>query len=302
MNRTQRCAYLTMDSLAGFYCSDSLTYQPLKELGWRVEEVPWKKANVDWRIFDVVVIRSPWDYFKYPQLFLEVLAQIEDSGTRLANPLRVVKWNLDKSYLRDLESKGIAIVPTLWTDRLHSNDLDLAFDHFASQVVDGKKTHCNEIVVKPTIGAGAFDTFRLNRDNPEQFVEALDVFTTQPAMIQPFLNSVVDRGEYSLFYFGNEFSHCVSKLPKPGDFRVQEEHGGLITARQPDTDMLAISQRVFDAIGEPLLYARIDLVYLPSGELAVIEVELIEPSLYFGYDDRSASRFASALARMIDYN
>jgi len=302
MNRLLRCAYLTMESLEGFFCSDSLTYQPLRDLGWSVEEVPWEKANVDWRSFDIVVIRSAWDYFKSPQTFLKVLEQIEKTGTRLANPLRVVKWNLDKSYLRELEVQGTAIVPTLWNERLLQSDLDSAFDHFASEEIASEEIASEELVVKPTIGAGACDTFRLNREAPDNFAEALDAFASRAVMIQPFLSSVVERGEFSLFFFGDEFSHCISKLPKPGDFRVQEEHGGLIKVCPAESDMLALSRRVLDAIGEPLLYARIDLVFLPSGELAVIEVELIEPSLYFGYDDRSASRFAAAVDRMYRYN
>ncbi len=302
MNQLLRCAYLTMESLEGFFCSDSLTYQPLRDLGWSVEEVPWRKANVDWPRFDVVVIRSPWDYFKSPQAFLEVLEQIERSGTRLANSLRVVKWNSDKAYLRELEAHGIEIVPTLWNDSLAQSDLDAAFDRFAAEVVANKQNTCQEIVVKPTVGAGAWDTFRLSRQAPETFAEAMEAFASRPVMIQPFLDSIIERGEFSLFFFGDEFSHCISKLPKPGDFRVQEEHGGLIQLCQPESDMLSMSQRVLSVIGEPLLYARVDLVYLPSGELAVIEVELIEPSLYFGYDERSASRFAAAVDRMYRYN
>ena len=278
-----------MDSLEGFYCSDSLTYQPLAALGWKVDEISWRSNSVCWSDFDVVVIRSPWDYFDFPNEFISVLEQIDASDTKLANPLSVVRWNLDKRYLRDLAQRGIIVVPTLWRESLESEDFAKLFAELKTE----------EIVVKPTIGAGASDTFRISSDEPEsRLVEVRDTFKQRPAMVQPFLQSIVERGEYSLFYFGGEFSHCISKVPAAGDFRVQEEHGGIITPCEADGAMLRAAQTILESIGEELLYARVDFVLLPSDELAVIEVELIEPSLYFGYDVQAASRFAAALDRM----
>jgi glutathione synthase/RimK-type ligase-like ATP-grasp enzyme len=290
MNRTYRCAYLTMESLEGFYCSDNLTYAPLASLGWTVTEVPWKNPDVRWADFDVVVIRSPWDYFKQPQAFLRVLEHIDRSSARLANPLEIVSWNLDKRYLQELEELGIPIVPTRWLAKLQPADLDAAFEQFATQ----------EIVVKPTIGAGAENTFWLRRNNNscEATRQALQVFQSRPLMVQPFLHAILERGEYSLFYFGGQFSHCVRKMPKPGDFRVQEEHGGIIRIWPADAALLAAGKRVLDAIDAELLYARVDFVHLSTEELAVIEIELIEPSLYFAYDEQSPVRFAAALDQM----
>lgn len=287
MSRVKRGAFLTMDSLEGFFCSDNLTYEPLSKLGWSIEEVSWRQPEVRWDDFDLVVIRSPWDYSNHPQAFLEVLEQIDNSKATLANPLSVVRWNLDKVYLRDLEAKGVPIVPTLWLPCLTQVDLDAALDHFAT----------NEVVVKPTIGAGAGDTFRLTRESATVRV-ALEVFRSRAVMVQPFLNAIVERGEYSLFYFNREFSHCILKLPKPGDFRVQEEHGGLISSCPAPDLLLEAGRRVLDAIDGPLLYARVDFVSLSTHTPVVIEVELIEPSLYFGYDEQSPTRFAQALDHM----
>ncbi|MGY8690993.1 MAG: hypothetical protein ACKVHP_25045 [Verrucomicrobiales bacterium] len=119
-------------------------------------------------------------------------------------------------------------------------------------------------------------------------------------MLQPFIPDVIATGEHSLFYFGGQFSHCVLKTPTTGDFRVQEEHGGLIETAVPAKDLLAAGQRVIDAIGTSLLYARVDLVRMPDGAPALMEVELIEPSLYFNYDDLSPVKFAEALDRSAD--
>lgn len=288
MNRIKRGAFLTMDSLQGFFCFDHLTYEPLAKLGWTIDEVSWKRDNVRWDDYDLVVIRSPWDYQIHPQAFMRVLEQIDRSGAPLANPLRIVRWNFDKAYLRELESQGIPIVPTTWLDKLTQADVTAAFEHFET----------SEIIVKPNIGAGARDTFRLTRDSIAATQEALQALSSRPVMVQPFLEGIIDRGEYSLFYFAGEFSHSILKLPKPGDFRVQEEHGGLISSCPAPPLLRACGQQVLDAIGEELLYARVDFVSLEPDTPVVIEVELIEPSLYFNYDDRSPARFAHALDRM----
>ncbi len=289
MNRIKRGAFLTMDSLAGFFCSDSLTYEPLSKLGWTIDEISWMRQDIRWDDYDLVVIRSPWDYSNHPQAFLQAIEQIDRSSAPLANPLNIVRWNLDKGYLRELEARGIPIVPTLWLPSLKPNDLGAAFEHFA----------CTEIVVKPTIGAGAGDTFRLTRNEAATSTQrALQAFESRPVMVQPFLDAIIEQGEYSLFYFNGEYSHCILKLPKPGDFRVQEEHGGLISSCLAPPRLLEAGQRVLSAIGEQLLYARVDFVNFSRDNPVVIEVELIEPSLYFGYDERSPSRFAHALDRM----
>lgn len=286
MNRVKRGAFLTMDSLEGFICSDNLTYEPLSKLGWTIDEVSWTRPEVRWNDFDLVVIRSPWDYSDHPQAFLRVLEQIDRSDAHLANPLDVVRWNLDKTYLRQLEAQAISIVPTMWLTKLDQFELDAAFEHFATA----------EIVVKPTIGANAGDTFRLTRDAAASTTQsALWAFRSRPVMVQPFVKAIVEYGEYSLFYFNGEFSHSIIKLPKAGDFRVQEEHGGLIRSCPAPPLLLEAGQRVLNAIATQLLYARVDFVYLSPDTPAVIEVELIEPSLYFAFDERSPDRFAHAL-------
>jgi glutathione synthase/RimK-type ligase-like ATP-grasp enzyme len=290
MNRVKRGAFLTMDSLEGFFCSDHLTYEPLAKLGWKIDEVSWTRAEVRWDDFDLVVIRSPWDYSNHPQAFMSVLEQIDRSDAHLANPLDIVRWNLDKSYLKQLEAQDICIVPTLWLKSLDQLGLDTAFEHFATA----------EVVVKPTIGAGAADTFRLARAATPSTTQmsALRALHSRPVMVQPFIQAIVELGEYSLFYFNGEFSHSILKLPKAGDFRVQEEHGGLIRSCPAPASLLEAGQRVLNAIATQLLYARVDFVYLAPDTPAVIELELIEPSLYFAYDERSPNRFAHALDSM----
>ena len=282
----KRCAFLTMDSLDDFFAYDQLTYRPLANLGWEVDEISWRDEEACWDDYDLVVIRSPWDYQSDPERFVKVLQNIDRSEARLENNLQVVLWNINKTYLRDLESRGVTIVPTKWLSPLTRDGLEQAF---AELCVD-------QIVVKPTVGANADDAFWLRADAlPREFDIVEKTFAGRSSLVQPFVQSVVDEGEFSLFYFGSVYSHCILKSPKSGDFRVQEEHGGTIRSTEPQRDLLVAGNKALTAIEDDTLYARVDLVRLPDGRPAVMELELIEPSLYFPYDVEAPDRFAQAL-------
>jgi hypothetical protein len=282
----RKCAFLTMDSLEDFFAYDHMAHRPLAQLGWQVDDVSWRREDVCWDDYEIVVIRSPWDYQSDPQKFIDVLKEIDRSRARLENSLQTVLWNIDKTYLRDLESRGVTIVPATWCSPLTSQGLEKAFTEF----------RVDQIVVKPTVGANADDTFWLRSDSADdQFDRVVKTFVQRSALVQPFMQSVIDEGEYSLFYFGNAYSHCILKSPKSGDFRVQEEHGGAIRSYEPQQDLLVAGRRAIEAIEQDTLYARVDLVRLPDGRPAVMELELIEPSLYFPFDAGSPSRFAQAL-------
>ena len=247
--------------------------------------VPWR-AEADWDAYDVVVVRSPWDYQDDPDAFLDVLAAIDASAARLENPLAVMRWNLRKTYLRDLEAAGVPIVPTRWAEGLAADALGAAFDAWGSA----------EVVAKPVVSANADGTFRLAPD-AEAWGAAMSALADRACMIQPFVPSVVAEGEWSVFAFGGAVSHAILKTPAAGDFRVQEEHGGVIRGVEPGADLLALTEAALAAVPHPtpLLYARVDAVGLTDGTLAIIELELIEPSLYFPFADGSAERFAAAL-------
>lgn len=289
-NSSRKIAFLSMRDLTGFYAYDHLCFPAIAERGWEGSEVAWDLPDVDWSSFAAVVIRSTWDYQRRYEEFREVLESIERSGTLLLNSPAIVRWNIDKRYLRELEQRGVRIVPTEWLSCFGSgSELFLLFDRFRTA----------ELVVKPTIGANADDTYRLLVESTANWSEVEAVFQTKPLMVQPFLESIVTEGEYSLFYFDGVFSHAVRKRPAPGDFRVQEEHGGEITTFHPGEDLLKAGQIAMNALPEPVLYGRVDLVRLADGNWGVIEIELIEPSLYFPYDPESIERFAVALDRRL---
>ena len=259
-------------------------------LNWRAVEIPWDRPGICWDDYAAVVIRSPWDYQQRHTEFLQVLEDIDRSAAVLWNGLEVVRWNITKTYLRHLERRGVRTVPTLWHEPLTEGSLQRAFTQL----------NTDEVVVKPVVGANADDTYRLGRASPATLRdEVLCRFQSRMGLLQPFLPSVVEVGEVSLFYFAQQYSHAVVKVPASGDFRVQEEHGGAIRAVEADREHLVAGQQAMEAIPFPTLYARVDLARLDSGELAVMELELIEPSLYFAYDSESPARFAAAFDRLM---
>lgn len=290
-NSTSReIAFLSMRDLTGYFVYDDLCFPALAKRGWQATELAWDLPEIDWSRFAAVVIRSTWDYQRRFDDFLRALKAIEQSGTLLLNSLEIVHWNIDKHYLRELAERGVVIVPTVWLPKVGSrSELLPCFERFQT----------TELVAKPTVGANADDTFRLRRESEANWSEVERIFRSKPVMIQPFVASIVEDGEYSLFFFGDEFSHAVRKSPKEGDFRVQEEHGGQIRAYHPDEEMLQAAQQAMASLPEAVLYGRVDLVRLADGRWGVIEIELIEPSLYFPYAPESTEKFAEALDRQL---
>lgn len=285
-----RVAFLTLEEVADFVIDDALAIAELTRRGWDACEIPWSRPGVDWGRFDLVIIRTTWDYHDRPAEFLAVLKAIESSGTRLENPRALVEWNIDKRYLRTLESRGVPIVPSVWSRGDDARGFMALFETLQDR----------EIVIKPVISGGAKDTFRLHAPLSDvTLLHLADTFDDRDWFAQGFLRSVITEGEYSLFYFGGRLSHAVQKVPKPGDFRVQEEHGGDIRPAAISDELRELSDRVLAAITPAPLQARIDLVRLDDGSLAVMEVELIEPSLYLRMHPEAPVNFVDAIERAL---
>jgi hypothetical protein len=285
-----RCAFLTMDDLKGYVSDDELTITHLHNAGWTVEMVSWRK-NYNWSQFDVVVIRTTWDYQNDPDTFLSVLESIDSSGTRLENSLELVQWNMQKTYLRDIASKGTCIAPTLWQEQgVDTKKVESFFDQLDS----------DEIIIKPIIGASAGHAFRLHQSQSNAKIPVLEkIFERRAYMVQPFMPNIIKEGEFSLIYFEGVLSHTILKTPKMNDFRVQEEHGGDIRPATAEPELLHSSQHVIDSLSQIPLYARADFVRTEQNTFALMELELIEPSLYFRMDVDSPMRFAHALTTRV---
>ncbi len=282
----RRCAFLTLAERGNYVIDDEHAYAPMAELGWQVEPVVWDEPEIDWDAYELVVIRSPWDYQLKPAEFLQVLAKIEASSARLENPAAIVEWNLQKTYLNDLQERGVEIVPTHFAPRLKKGELATLFDTIEA----------DEIVLKPQVGATAMGAYRLSLQDLERMQKEIEAYYANTAlMAQPFLNAIASEGEYSLFYFSGEYSHAILKTPKAQDFRSQEEHGADIQPVIANDPLREAGKKAIDSIGESLLYARADFVRANDGAgFQLMELELIEPALYFRTDPDSAMRFARA--------
>jgi len=277
-------AFLVMDDMGEFVTDFDLSIAPLAELGWHVETVPWR-SKPDWSRFDAVYICTPWDYPQYADEFQRVLDAIDASDAVLCNALSTVHWNLDKSYLRDVEARGDRIVPTTWYTHFSRDDVAGFFaDHGTSTVV-----------LKPNVGGNAVDTFVLSDPTPDETLATLEgLFDNRHFLVQPYIESITTEGEYSLFYMNGRYSHAIGKVPAAGDFRVQEEHGADIRPIEPPVGLFEVAERVFSHI-EPLpAYGRGDWVRGPDGEFLLMELELVEPSLYLRTDTGAPARFARA--------
>ena len=182
----RRCAYLSMDDLSDFEAYDHLTFEPMAAHGWQVSEVSWRNKDIDWNEFEVVVIRTPWDYQDAAEEFIETIKRIDQSNALLLNSLDTVLWNINKSYLRDFELQGIPIVPTRWMDTYSDAAMHGAYETWGTP----------EIIIKPQVSANADDTFRLNPLELSKKSELLTrIFDQRAHMLQPFVSAVVEEEE-----------------------------------------------------------------------------------------------------------
>lgn len=234
--------------------------------GYATELRRWDDAEADWSAYAAAIVSVTWDYAARADAFVAALERIA-AATRLINPLDVIRWNMRKTYLRDMEARGVTVVPTLWTDAATPDQAARAFADFAT----------DRLVIKPQVGAGAWRQVLLGAGDPWPAAASLP---PGPAMIQPYLGSVAAEGEYSFIYFGGRFSHGVVKRAAPGDYRIQSSFGGTTQVYHPDAKELAVGAAALAAVSAPLFHARVDLVRLDDGRLALIELELIEPYLY----------------------
>lgn len=284
---TKRCALLSMDITDDFYVYDYMLIEPMSKYGWIAEEVSWRNESVNWDDYDVVIVRSTWDYQDAPDAFMKTMQSIDNSSAVLENSLATLEWNINKAYLKDIEEQGVRIVPTRWFETFDGGGI--------ADVV--RSWECEEFILKPLVSANADHTYRLTLASFQEQASILGkVFEQRPFMLQPFIHSIVTEGEYSLFYFAGEYSHSILKKPKQNDFRVQEEHGGELELVEPAKVLKELAQTTLKTLPDDPLYARLDFIRTEEG-FAVMEVELIEPSLYFNMDDNSAQRFVDVFIR-----
>ena len=291
-----RIAMATCTSLPDWEVDDQPLHDALQQHGVEVEHPVWNDKSIDWSSFDACVIRTTWDYTDQRDEFVQ-WARMAASHTCLYNPAATIEWNTCKSYLKDLAECGIATIPTCWLEA--GSSPDLAELMMAQGWTRG--------FLKPRIGATARGTCRFNIDDHslEEAMSHLDtMLSNEHMMLQPYLDSVESLGEWSAIVIDGELTHAVRKIPRPGDYRVQDDFGATDETHTPTPDELAMVHETIKVLhahpewtghGQaPLLYARLDYLKM-DGRSLLNEVELVEPSLFFRHAPDSAVAFARAI-------
>jgi len=269
-------------------CADERYQEPevhvaadaLRAAGVSTDVVSWDEDR-DWGAYELVVVRTPWDYFDRVTQFLDWAARVERE-TSLVNPADVLRWNSHKGYLAEFTAKSVPTVPTRLVPG-PSTDV-------ADQI---REVPWEEIVVKPAVDGGARHAWRGLRDDPSLSRVAERLTDHGDVVVQPFVPAIVD-GERSLVFLGGRFSHAVRKVPKAGDYRSQRHLGGREVDHEPDSAELQVALAAMAAAPGRLTYARVDLVDW-EGAPVLIELEVIEPDLFLRDVPERVDRFVEVV-------
>lgn len=261
----------------------------LERLGVQSTVCIWNDPQVDWTAFDAVLIRTIWDYFEHYEAFRAWLDMLDRLDVATINDTNTLRWNSDKRYLLDLERQGVPGIPT---DVAHGNRLQ--------EIVSSMPGR--EIVIKPTVSGGAWHTVR-GKVGAADFQEAIERLPAKlDYLVQPFVPDIASNGEWSLMFFDGAYSHAVLKRPTEGDYRVQEQHGGRTAPATPDNHVVEAASNVLAASAalghRELAYARVDGVVV-NGRFLVMELEVIEPSLFLAQRPDAAEHFAQQLVERL---
>lgn len=246
--------------------------------GFAVEPRPWTDPG-GIGAGDLVLPLVTWGYHEQPARWHALLDQLEQSVATVINPVPVLRWNSDKAYLAELGAKGIPTIPSRLVPMMDE-----------AALVEARNEWGGDIVIKPPVSASATGTFRIRPTDPVPPESA-----GRPTIVQPFLSAVTEEGEYSLMLFDGDFSHAVVKRPKAGDYRVQPHLGGREERCSPPEGAADIAKAALAAAPGNCVYARVDLVRGNDGELKVMELELIEPSLWLEHAPDKGASFAAAV-------
>ena len=269
------------------YQEDNLLKEALEARGKKVGRVSWSDVEFDWASTAAVIFRTTWDYFGRYEEWVNWLEQLKHK-TQMINPYNTVRWNMDKHYLAELAAKGIHIPTTVYVEKGEQLSLKEISQQRAWEIM----------IIKPCFSASARHTYKVTSENLDEH-EALfaELISQEAMMVQEFQQDVIDRGEVSLMVMGGVFTHAVLKRAKSGDFRVQDDFGGTLEDYEPTPEEIEFSERAIAAVSPLPAYARVDLIRDNDGQLALIELELIEPELWFRRCPKAAQVLADHLTK-----
>ena len=264
---------------------DNLLKKELELLGLNVIIKDWKSSNIDWQKQKAAIFRSTWDYFDNFKTFNKWI-EINKSKIRFINSYNLIRWNLDKSYLFDLQKKNINIPSSVLVKKNQKTTLRELFNDCSWE----------EAILKPTISGAARHTYRIHREKTQEFDNLFsDLIKSEDFLFQEFLTDITLNGEISLIMIDGKYTHAVRKIAKKGDFRVQDDHGGKVEKYNANKYEIQFARKCWENCPEQPLYARVDIVYDNKGEISLGELELIEPELWFRNNTNSAKLLAEAI-------
>ena len=285
---TMNVVFATCEQQPLVTADDQILADALAARGVEVTPIPWTEID-PYAVVGAppIVLRSTWDYHRMPTMFLAWLEALGDAGRPTMNPPAIARGNVDKIYLQHLESAGIAIPKTRRLDRVDHEAVDHAM----------RDEGWTRAVLKPRIAATAYGTFLIDR-SAALSADDLAPARSSGALLQEVVPEIAERGETSIVYAGGAFSHAVIKHAKDGEFRVQKDFGGRVEAASPSATLLSFAATVMTHVHDSYLYARVDVVETSRGPL-LMELELIEPELYFVIAPDAADRIAHLIVERL---
>ena len=268
---------------------DKLLLEELEKKNLRVCKKNWADIEFDWCTTKYVIFRTTWDYFeKFDKFFLWI--EMTKKKTVFINSSEIIKWNIDKHYLRFLQNKGINIAPTTFIEKNNFKSLSKLFI----------KSKWEKAVLKPAISGAARNTYCITKQNYTDFEDIFNKLIAEESMLlQEYLSDITLNGEISLIMIGGEYTHAVRKIAKKGDFRVQDDHGGKVIKYNAKASEIKFANKCLGACPYKTTYARVDIIYDNKKEPSLSELELIEPELWFRNNKSAASLLAKEIKRLV---
>lgn len=277
-----------------WYCKqvhheDGLVMDALARQGLLVTRKSWDDPDFDWLQARSLLFRTTWDYFDRYTEFAPWLDKVARQAL-LFNSHALIQWNIDKHYLGYLAENGINVVSTNYIEKADPRSLTQCLE----------QSGWSEAILKPVVSGSARHTYRVSMENAPALEGIFAELVAQEALLlQPFQHAILTEGEVSLMVIDGQFSHAIRKTPRAGDFRVQDDHGGSVHPHMASHEEQQFAEKAIAAIPFDVLYARVDIVRDNAGQLAIMEVEMIEPELFFRYRPEAADSLASGLARRL---
>lgn len=285
----KKLALITYDS-TGYQATDpddedAVLLEFLKAKGLEAELAVWSDPEKDWTGYEAIILKSPWDYHERLEEFMSWLDHVGALGLRCLNPVEVVKWNLDKHYLKDIAAAGLPVLRSEFIAKGGRIELGDYFDQF----------NTDTLIVKPAVSGGSKNTFKIGREEAAAYSGKItELVNSEAYLVQPFVSQIQSEGEWSFLFFAGEYSHCVLKKTSQGDFRVQDKFGGTVHPQTAPLELLVQADKYVREFAGGCLYCRVDGVNI-GGVFHLMELELIEPALFLSAEPESFERYYNAL-------